>query len=134
MRASPAIQGYCITGMTDVHWEVNGLLDMWRNEKVFADELAKLQQPDLLVARFATRNFYSGQQIEVPLVLSHFSDRDLTGARIRWTTDSGESGSFLIEKDIPSGSVEMLSKISFDGPGERGHRCARALPLSFDPK
>ena len=46
VRSRPSIQGYVITAMTDVHWEVNGLLDMWRNPKIFADVLAPLQQPD----------------------------------------------------------------------------------------
>ena len=36
-------KGYVITGITDVHWEVNGVLDMWRNEKVYAHDLSMIQ-------------------------------------------------------------------------------------------
>src|SRR3972149_4324248 len=33
LRARPEIQGYVITEFTDVNWEANGLLDMWRRPK-----------------------------------------------------------------------------------------------------
>lgn len=46
IRSQPNIQGYVITEFTDVNWESNGLLDMWRNPKVYAKELAQIQQQD----------------------------------------------------------------------------------------
>ena len=35
IRRYDSIQGYVITEFTDVHWECNGLLDMYRNPKVY---------------------------------------------------------------------------------------------------
>jgi hypothetical protein len=113
MRSYPSIKGYCVTGMTDVHWEANGLLDMWRNEKVFADDLSRIQQPDMIIARLASPNLTAGQEVQVPIVFSHYGDRDLTGARVRWMTDSGLNGSFAIERAIAPGTSEALTTLKF---------------------
>ncbi len=116
IRASGSIQGYVVTGMTDVHWEVNGLLDMWRNQKVFADDLSILQQPDLVMAKTPRATFFSGAKIEAKLLLSHYSDRMLTGARVRWSTDSGSSGQWIIDRPIAAGTVQELGSISWTAP------------------
>jgi Glycosyl hydrolases family 2, sugar binding domain/Glycosyl hydrolases family 2/Glycosyl hydrolases family 2, TIM barrel domain len=116
MRRLPPLKGYCVTGMTDVHWEVNGLLDMWRNDKVFSDELTKLQEPDLVMAGFESVNFYESQQVEVPIVLSHYSERDLTGARVVWSLDTGETGAFSIAEPIVQGAVVEVGVIRFKAP------------------
>jgi hypothetical protein len=111
MRSRGSIQGYCITGMTDVHWEANGLLDMWRNHKVFSEDLRRIQQPDIVIPQFRSRNIWAGEKIEVPILLSHYSERDLQGARVRWSTDSGESGTFVIDRTVPAGTLEHLKTI-----------------------
>lgn len=116
MRKHGPIQGYVVTGMTDIHWEVNGLLDMWRNPKVFAQDLAKLQQPDLVLVDLPKYNFVAGEQIELQPLISHYSTRELKGTRLRWITASGAGGQFEIEESIPSGSVSRLKRISFRAP------------------
>jgi Glycosyl hydrolases family 2, sugar binding domain/Glycosyl hydrolases family 2, TIM barrel domain/Glycosyl hydrolases family 2 len=116
IRREAAIQGYVITGMTDVHWEANGLLDMWRNPKVYADELRALQQPDLLLCDFKRWNYRASERVEADVLLSHYSQRELKGARVRWTTDSGASGSFDIPASIDPGTVARVGRISFDVP------------------
>ncbi len=104
IRSYGSIQGYVITGITDVHWEVNGLLDMWRNEKVYAAEISELQKADLILCQMETCNFFSGQQVKVETLISHYSDRDLQGARIRWST-STQSGQVEINGQINTGDV-----------------------------
>ncbi len=116
MRKHGEIQGYVITGMTDIHWEVNGLLDMWRNPKVFTHELAGLQQPDMVLADLPSHNFISGRQVELEILISHYSTHDVKGARLRWMTASGVSGQFEIEDSVASGSVARLKKIRFQAP------------------
>jgi hypothetical protein len=116
MRKHGEIQGYVITGMTDIHWEVNGLLDMWRNPKVFTHELAGLQQPDMVLADLPSHNFISGRQVELEILISHYSTHDVKGARLRWMTASGVSGQFEIEDSVASGSVAKLKKIRFQAP------------------
>lgn len=115
MRAAEPIQGYVVTAMTDVHWEVNGLLDMWRKPKVFSEQLAKLQQPDVVLARARQWTAFPGDVLEAGLYFSHFSDADLTGARVRWSTDSGASGSFTLES-THRGSVILAGRVSWNAP------------------
>ncbi len=114
IRCQESLQGYVITGITDVHWEVNGLLDMWRNEKIFADKLSVIQQPDHIAGKLPSYCFYSEEKVEVPIMLSHFSTADLAGARVRWSTSFGASGQFTIENQ--SRILQRLSTISFSLP------------------
>lgn len=73
IRAHSPIQGYTITEFTDLNWECNGLLDMYRNTKVYAPELARLQQQDVIFTRLSEVNYSSADRIDVPLYVSRFS-------------------------------------------------------------
>ncbi len=116
IRAHPSVQGYVITGITDVHWEVNGLLDMWRNEKVFADELSAIQHPDLIICKLPKHCFLGGETVEFPLVFSHFGEQDLRGAHVRWSTEQYIGGQLALPSDLPPGSVTALQPIRFELP------------------
>ena len=120
IRSYESLQGYVITGITDVHWEVNGLLDMWRNQKLFANELSGIQSLDLVACRFSEFSFYSGQSVEIPLFVSHFSSLDLKGARVRWSTNSGSVGTCLIPESLPAGTVTQLQTIRLTLPATQG--------------
>jgi len=115
IRSYDSLNGYVITGVTDVHWEVNGLLDMWRNEKVYARELSALQQPDVIFCKLPSYSFFGGQKFEVPVFISHFSNSDLKGARLRWSTSSGASGE-VHPGHIAPGSVQLLTTIGITAP------------------
>jgi Glycosyl hydrolases family 2, sugar binding domain/Glycosyl hydrolases family 2 len=115
IRSHPSIQGYVVTGMTDVHWEVNGLLDMWRNHKVFAEPLSHLQQPDIVIGRPAKWTYFPGEEIEATLLVSHYGERDLNGARLRWTTESGSSGVLEIGHIAP-GTVKEVGVVRWRSP------------------
>ena len=93
MRLRDTIQGYVITELTDANWEANGLMRRGAAPKVFAGELGKLQQDDLVMAGFAAYNFISGSPVAVPLTVSHYSTVSLEGAAIQWQTSDGQSGS-----------------------------------------
>jgi hypothetical protein len=116
IRSYDSIKGYVITGITDVHWEVNGVLDMWRNEKVYSEELSSLQHPDLLICQTNRACFYGGEHVEIPILLSHYSDRDLKGATVRWSTSSGLRGSFNFARPVISGHVSQQGSIALDFP------------------
>lgn len=111
IRRFGEIQGYVITGMTDVHWEVNGLLDMWRNPKAFADELSKLQKDDLVLLDLSRYNFWSGEERELRVLLSHYSRTELSGAKVRWMTDSGAAGQERILADVAPGTVADIASL-----------------------
>src|SRR3954469_236267 len=113
IRSYQSIQGYVITGMTDIHWEANGLLDMWRKEKVFADDLSWLQRGDVVLCKFPKNNFVDGERVRGELLLSHYGEKDLRDARLLWATSSGERGRLEIPKDLPRGAVISLGNIEF---------------------
>jgi Glycosyl hydrolases family 2, sugar binding domain/Glycosyl hydrolases family 2/Glycosyl hydrolases family 2, TIM barrel domain len=104
MRQQDSIQGYVVTELTDANWEANGLMTMWRRPKIFAEELANLQQDDLVLANFTTHNFAAGAPVQLPLVVSHYSGAILEGATIQWQTSDGQAG--------------VLPLVSTPGPAE----------------
>ncbi len=112
MRQYASIQGYIITEFTDINWESNGLLDMWRNPKVYAPELRRIQQPDVVLATLPTHNYRAGGEVRANVQLSHFSTHDLAGGHVFWNAVSGAAGQI----DVPSvgtGSVVNLGHIVF---------------------
>ncbi len=88
MRRHPSIVGYIITEFTDVHWEVNGLLDICRNPKAYYDVIGQVNSADAIVPMDWERiAYWEGERCEVRLGLSHFSTRDLRDCRIEWYVD-----------------------------------------------
>jgi len=116
MRRHNSIQGYVITEFTDINWEANGLMDMYRNPKIYAADLAKIQQPDMVLARMPKTNYMSGERITIEMLLSHYSGKELNGARASWKLASGASGRFDISKAIERARVEQLSPVTFVAP------------------
>ena len=116
IRSHESLRGYVITGITDVHWEVNGLLDMWRNEKVYVDDLSKIQGDDLVACRLPAYSFYEKSKIDIPVFISHFSSGDLSGTVLRWNTSWGETRSCPIVDSILSGSVIKIPAIEISLP------------------
>lgn len=116
IRAHAPIQGYVITEFTDINWEANGLMDMWRQPKIYAHELSQIQQPDIVLAEILKHDFRSGDAIELPLQMSHYGSNELAGALVSWRTDTGERGEFTVAASISSGSVVPLNSIKFRVP------------------
>jgi hypothetical protein len=49
-------------------------------------------------------------------MISHYSVANFSGARVRWSTDSGTSGQFVLPANIARGSVTSLQEIEFELP------------------
>lgn len=107
IRIHPEIQGYVITEFTDLNWESNGLLDMWRNMKVYAKELNEIQQQDLIIPRPSKYNFKDGENAKIKLWLSHFSDHQLANAIIKWNIPGGQEGSISVPEIKKTEVVEL---------------------------
>ncbi|MCA1556454.1 MAG: hypothetical protein LC747_07165, partial [Acidobacteria bacterium] len=124
IRRHASIQGYVITEFTDINWEANGLMDMWRNPKVYAGELARVQQPDLVIARTDKKNYVGGEPVKFELLLSHYSSRDFVGAELIWRTETGKMRSRqTLNGQIPRAGVTSLARHSFPAPAvERPRR------------
>ncbi len=123
MRRHSGIVGYVITELTDLHWESNGLLDMCRNPKVFHKRLASIQGQDLLIVdgisptvpaatdddsppRHSRAAFWGGEDLTLPVRLSHFSRLPLRGSSIQWEVEGfGDlTGRLPIENTPPIGT------------------------------
>jgi hypothetical protein len=116
VRAHPEIQGYVITEFTDLNWEANGLLDMWRRPKVYAELLGKLQQGDLLVMRTEKRNFTAGETGRAEVYFSHYSQDGLAGGSVTWQVEGTSLGGSMPVPPLASGSTTRLPSIDFTVP------------------
>jgi hypothetical protein len=116
IRIHSSIQGYVITELTDINWEANGLMDMWRRPKAYAPELARIQQPDVVLGKFSRHNFQSGEKVELEIKFSRYGHNDLRGAWVTWFTNSGVNGRYQIQRPAQRGEVTALQSISFPTP------------------
>jgi glycosyl hydrolase family 2 len=101
MRKYRSIAGYVITEFTDLHWEANGLLNIWRRPKVFHHQLGQFQQQDIVFAGWQRLNYWESDLCNIEVWVSHFADRDLKEYTVEWNiSDLGVAGI------IPAVSVE----------------------------
>ncbi len=116
LRAHTEIQGYVVTEFTDVNWETNGLLDMWRHPKVFGDALARLQQDDLIVLRTDGRNYKVGAAVEADAYVSHYGLGDLSGAKVAWQLEGTNLSGEIPLSTVPSAGAVKAGTIRFNVP------------------
>lgn len=116
LRAQNEMQGYVITEFTDVNWESNGLLDMWRKPKAYADRLAALQQDDLLVARAEKRNLETGEKAQADVLFSHYGTELLAGTQVVWNLEGTSLNGKFAMPSVPEGSVAKVGSIEFTAP------------------
>ncbi len=117
LRAHPEIQGYVITEFTDVNWEANGLLDMWRHPKAFGEALNRLQQDDLLILRADQRNYKMGEPVAADVYISHYGPGDLAGAKVDWQVEGTALAGSLPVAALPSEDAAKVGTIRFPAPG-----------------
>ena len=92
LRWERPISGYVITELNDVQWELNGLMDVQNHPRVFAERLADLQRPWLIIAQTARTAVRAGEHFEVSVRLAGAADPP-EGARLKWRfgPESGEA-------------------------------------------
>ena len=70
LRWERAISGYVITELNDVQWESNGLMDVRNRPRAFAERLANLQRPWLVIARAPRTAVRVGESLDVSVRLA----------------------------------------------------------------
>lgn len=136
MRGLDRMCGLTYTELTDIEWEHNGVYNYDRSPKemgfeawcpgmrvrdLFADDFIVLDVP-------AIKHLAPGQNVSVPVVLSHFSQRSLVGAKLEWeaTILDSEGTSSSVAKGVQAvtggaqGSLIPQGDIRFDGPRRTG--------------
>jgi hypothetical protein len=116
MRKYRSIVGYVITEFTDLHWEANGLLNIWRRPKVFYNYLAQFQQQDIVFAGWHRINFWEGDLCTVDVHVSHFSAEEMAGYTLEWNvSDLGVSGT-LPDVTVAPAEAHVVGTVSFVVP------------------
>ncbi|MCU7496653.1 MAG: hypothetical protein HF314_18140 [Ignavibacteria bacterium] len=139
IRLQPELQGYVITEFTDINWESNGLLDMWRNMKYSARNISEIQQQDVIIPRPARYTYWEGEKPEIKIFISHYSSRGLEGARLMWKATGGQRGNIPVNisgeasvSEIPTLRITLDSlrkpeklTVEFELVDRAGALCAR---------
>jgi hypothetical protein len=93
LRWERSISGYVVTELNDTQWESNGLMDVRNHPRGFAERLADLQQPWLVIARTPRTAVRAGERFEVSTRLAGAAEAP-EGARLLWRFGGaiGEAG------------------------------------------
>lgn len=119
MRAHASLQGYVITELTDVHWEANGLLDMYRNPKVYYSCLNTFNADDVLIPHWERLAYSAGETCAMKVLFSHYSALDIEDPVLEWQA----TGDTFVDRGVqvrtgrssPFGVTE-LGVVSFETP------------------
>ncbi|MCV3768764.1 glycoside hydrolase family 2 TIM barrel-domain containing protein [Rhizobium sp. TRM95796] len=137
IRSHAPIGGYVITELTDVHWEGNGLMDMARNPRAFAEALPDVNS-DIVISPGARRlAIASGDDAQFDLKIATGGASLPEGSRLVWRfgDESGDvalksSSSMEVQNveiragsDRASGAERKTAEFSILGPN--GQRLAR---------
>jgi hypothetical protein len=98
-----------------MNWECNGLLDMFRNKKIYADDLARLQQQDVIFARAPSSNYVSGTKIDLTTYVSRYSQAAEREQMIKLFLDDKKIGESKIKR-AERGSVVKDETIALTAP------------------
>jgi hypothetical protein len=92
IRTHAPIGGYVITELTDVHWEGNGLMDMARNPRIFAEALPSVNADIVIIPAAARHAIAAGDDASFAVTISTGGARLPAGSRLAWQfgTASGE--------------------------------------------
>ncbi len=116
LRSRPSIQGYVITELTDVMWESNGLMDIWRHPKSFASDLSAIQQDDAVFVRTEKHNYFEGSKVEADVYFSHYSQQDLGEATVNWSVEGTSLTGSFNAPPVSAGSTAKVGTITFTVP------------------
>jgi hypothetical protein len=114
VRTHASIGGYVITEFTDVHWEGNGLMDMVRNPRAFAEAMPAFNADVVIVpgaARYAIR---AGDAAEFDLKIASGGQNLPAGSRLRWAFGN-ETG----EAELPAISAMSVHSMPVSVSAER---------------
>ncbi len=127
IRLQPSVQGYVITEFTDLNWEGNGLLTMWREPKHFQSLLAELQQPVVVLAVPDKPNYRPEETVRLAISVANYSPEPLRDVEIaannRLHLDSVPVGGV-----VPAGMLQLTapSQPTTSGPA---HASGNFIPV-----
>ena len=117
MRRHPEIVGYVITQFTDLNSESNGLLDMTRRPKQYYDVLGAVQAQDALAPVWERCAFWPGEEIALPVRVSHFSTREIKSATLRWSLGGHDARGETTGITVAPAVFSRFASVSSSTPG-----------------
>ena len=115
IRRHGAIRGYVITEFTDINWEANGLMNMWRQPKVYGELLADLQQDDVLLPSVDRTSALAGDRVKVSVDLSRYGADAASGGVLRWTAGD-RRGEVPVTGSMPRAGVGTVGSFELELP------------------
>ncbi|MFC4439947.1 MULTISPECIES: glycoside hydrolase family 2 protein [Natrialbaceae] len=105
MRAREGVAGYVITEFSDIEWEFNGMLDYRREEKVFTDDFARINDDVLVMVEPDSHAVGAGDTLTADVVVSNHTNEPLEG-EVTWSFRGREGRS----RSIATGSASRASR------------------------
>ena len=111
IRRHESIQGYVITEFTDLHWESNGLLDMYRNPKVHYSRLRRINSDDMLIPLWERTAYFSGETCKINVLCSHYSRFDIPDGELKWELSGEHFASMRGMQIVPPCQPFMVTEL-----------------------
>jgi hypothetical protein len=115
IRLADEIKGYIITEFTDINWECNGLLDMWRNPKIYHNELSMIQDPDIKIPFVENYNYWTNEAIDIKLYFSHYGNNTLSDLKLEWFLDGKKSGQQSVSCSMEH-NLDLVHSLKLESP------------------
>ncbi|MBN1435711.1 MAG: hypothetical protein JW936_01430 [Sedimentisphaerales bacterium] len=106
VRKSPLLQGFHMLQLADTnrYENANGLLDCFDDVKgIEPEQVRAFNSATVVVADLPKFVWRAGQDVTIPIHVSHYSDVDYDGATLEWTLESKSGGSVALK-----GRIEQL--------------------------
>jgi glycosyl hydrolase family 2 len=116
MRMNGDIAGE-VVWLADTTFHPVGLIDYFREKKVFCDELSKIWTPTAVVVDIpARRNFWASESVRADVHVSHFGDSSPFRGSVRWSIEESDLHGTISGFSIPAGEVRHIGQIEFQAP------------------
>ena len=117
LRWERPISGYVITELNDVQWESNGLMDVQNRPRAFAEHLANIQGPWLIIAQAPRTAVRAGERFDVSVRLAGAAETP-EGARLAWRF-ADESGVAALGPEpttisLTAGAVDAIAIVPLE--------------------